>query len=89
MEQLWVFSNIFSEENSKLKQSELREQPTELELYFQKFRKHIVGIDQKFQSPFGALKIIYNDWTASGRMYRPIEEKMIEDFGPFVANTHT
>jgi len=35
-----VFSNIFSEENSKLKQSELREQPTELELYFQKCRKH-------------------------------------------------
>ncbi|KPL20912.1 MAG: selenocysteine lyase, partial [Bacteroides sp. SM1_62] len=29
------------------------------------------------------------DWIASGRLYGPIEKKMLEDFGPFVANTHT
>jgi len=63
--------------------------PTELEQYFQEFRKNIVGIDQEFVSPFGTKKIIYTDWTASGRLYRPIEEKMLCDFGPFVANTHT
>lgn len=63
--------------------------PTQLEQYFQKFRKNIIGIDQEFISPFGKQKIIYTDWTASGRLYRPIEEKMINDFGPFVANTHT
>ncbi len=62
---------------------------TELELYFQQFRKNIIGIDQEFESPFGKKKIIYTDWTASGRLYRPIEEKMINQFGPFVANTHT
>lgn len=65
------------------------ENTTELELYFQQFRKHIIGIDQEFESPFGKKKIIYTDWTASGRLYRPIEEKLINDFGPFVANTHT
>ena len=40
-------------------------------------------------SPIGNKKIIYTDWTASGRLYRPIEEKMLNEFGPFVANTHT
>lgn len=62
---------------------------SELEVYFEKFRNNIIGIDQEFQSPFGTQKIIYTDWTASGRLYRPIEEKMTNVFGPFVANTHT
>jgi selenocysteine lyase/cysteine desulfurase len=62
---------------------------TLLEQYFNQFRKNIIGIDQEFVSPYGKQKIIYTDWTASGRLYRPIEEKMMNDFGPFVANTHT
>ena len=62
---------------------------TELEAYFQQFRQHIIGVDQEFESAFGNQKIIYTDWTASGRLYRPIEDKLCNDFGPFVANTHT
>lgn len=62
---------------------------SELEAYFEPFRKNIVGIDQTFESPYGVQKIVYTDWTASGRLYRPIEEKMLNDFGPYVANTHT
>ena len=62
---------------------------TQLECYFDEFRKDIIGINQTFQSPFGEKKIIYTDWTASGRLYRPIEEKLMNEFGPFVANTHT
>lgn len=60
-----------------------------LEEYFQQFRKNIIGIDQEFTTPYGVKKLIYTDWTASGRLYRPIEEKLINEFGPFVANTHT
>jgi len=60
-----------------------------LEKHFSKFRKNIIGIDKTFTSPYGEKKIIYTDWTASGRLYRPIEEKLLNDFGPFVANTHT
>ena len=60
-----------------------------LEKYFKQFRDHIVGVDQKFESPYGEQHLIYTDWTASGRLYRPIEEKLLNDFGPFVANTHT
>ena len=63
--------------------------PTELEQYFQQFRSQIIGVDQYFESPFGRQKIVYTDWTASGRLYRPIEEKLMNEFGPFVANTHT
>jgi selenocysteine lyase/cysteine desulfurase len=62
---------------------------TQLELYFNEFRKDIIGVDQAFTSPYGPQKIIYTDWTASGRLYRPIEEKLMNEFGPFVANTHT
>ena len=60
-----------------------------LELYFKQFRDRIIGINQEFVSPYGTKKIIYTDWTASGRLYRPIEEKLMNDLGPFVANTHT
>lgn len=60
-----------------------------LEAYFQQFRKHIIGIDQAFGSPYGKQQIVYTDWTASGRLYALIEDKLTKDFGPFVANTHT
>ncbi len=62
---------------------------TELEKYFQPFRENIIGIDTSYESPFGRQKIVYGDWIASGRLYAPIEKKLLEDFGPFVANTHT
>lgn len=65
------------------------EKISSLETYFTPFRNNIVGIDQHFDSPFGKKKIIYTDWTASGRLYAPIEEKLLNEFGPFVANTHT
>ncbi len=60
-----------------------------LEKYFEDFRKNIIGIDQTFQSPYGEQKIIYGDWIASGRLYAPIEKKIVEEIGPFVGNTHT
>ena len=62
---------------------------SELEAYFEPFRRNILGIDQTFESPFGEKRIVYTDWTASGRLYKPIEEKMLHTFGPYVANTHT
>jgi selenocysteine lyase/cysteine desulfurase len=62
---------------------------SKLEQYFNQFRENIVGIDLEFESPFGTKKIVYTDWTASGRLYRPIEDKITNKFGPYVANTHT
>ncbi|MCU0432336.1 MAG: aminotransferase class V-fold PLP-dependent enzyme [Bacteroidia bacterium] len=58
--------------------------------YFLPFRQNIIGIDQTFVSPCGkVLPIVYADWTASGRMYGPIEKRMRDEILPFVANTHT
>ena len=60
-----------------------------LEQYFDKFRQNIVGIDATFQSPYGKKELIYADWIASGRLYGPIEDKMREEIGPMVGNTHS
>lgn len=60
-----------------------------MEKYFKKFRKHIIGDKLKFKTPYGKQKMIYGDWIASGRLYRPIEESIANVFGPFVGNTHT
>ncbi|MBX7156616.1 MAG: aminotransferase class V-fold PLP-dependent enzyme [Bacteriodetes bacterium] len=60
-----------------------------LEKYFETFRNNIVGNNVYFESPYGKKKIIYADWTASGRMYAPIEQRLLNDVMPYVANTHT
>ncbi|RFU66661.1 aminotransferase class V-fold PLP-dependent enzyme [Peribacillus glennii] len=61
----------------------------ELEAYFEKFRKHIIGNGYRITTPYGMKKMVYADWTASGRLYRPIEYQVSEIFGPYMANTHT
>ena len=60
-----------------------------MEDYFSKFRNNILGLNQEIHTPNGIRRINYLDWTASGRLYKTIEEKMINNFGNFVANTHT
>ena len=60
-----------------------------LEEYFKSFRDKIIGINQTFKTPFGEQPIIYADWTASGRMYKDIEDTLVHNFYPFVGNTHT
>ena len=59
------------------------------EKYFEQFRKNIIGINTEFEGPYGKKRIIYADWIASGRLYAPIEKKMAEEIGPYVANTHS
>ncbi|MDF1612167.1 MAG: aminotransferase class V-fold PLP-dependent enzyme [Stygiobacter sp.] len=61
----------------------------ELEKHFNRFRENIIGINHKFQSPFGEKEIIYADWIASGRLYFPIEKTLVENFYPLVGNTHS
>ncbi|MCD4793461.1 MAG: aminotransferase class V-fold PLP-dependent enzyme [Bacteroidales bacterium] len=61
----------------------------DLEKYFEKFRKNIIGNDTEFETPYGTKKMIYADWIASGRLYGPIEDLMKNKFGPMVGNTHS
>jgi len=60
-----------------------------MEKYFEPFRKQTIGCEAKFTSPYGEMPIVYADWIASGRLYAPIEDKIKNEIGPFVANTHT
>ncbi len=61
-----------------------------MENYFRPFRENIIGIDSKIQTPFQSdMPLVYADWTASGRNYLPIEEALVNDLMPMVANTHT
>nr|HPI85624.1 hypothetical protein [Bacteroidales bacterium] len=60
-----------------------------MENYFKPFRENIIGIHDHFNSPYGRVPVVYADWIASGRLYRPIEERIVETMGPFVGNTHT
>lgn len=61
----------------------------DLTAHFDRFRQHIVGIDAVVPTPDGERPLIYADWTASGRMYQPIERRLSDVIGPFVANTHS
>ncbi|MCI4667265.1 MAG: aminotransferase class V-fold PLP-dependent enzyme [Bacteroidia bacterium] len=61
-----------------------------MENYFLPFRKDIIGINECIPDKNGqSQKLIYADWTASGRNYLPIEKRIQEEIMPLVANTHT
>ena len=61
-----------------------------LESHFTPFRANIIGIDARMPlADGGPGPIVYADWTASGRLYAPIEDFMRSEIGPLVANTHT
>jgi len=62
---------------------------TKLEQYFSKIKHNIIGNNLTFSTPYGTQQLLYADWTASGRLYKTIEEKIIHKLGPYVANTHT
>ncbi len=63
--------------------------PSALEAHFAAFRANTIGDDLTFRTPYGEQKLVYADWTASGRLYRPIETALLERFGPYVGNTHS
>jgi selenocysteine lyase/cysteine desulfurase len=60
-----------------------------LETYFSRFRANIIGQQVYYNTPFGRKRMLYADWTASGRAYRPIEMELLERVLPFFGNTHT
>lgn len=60
-----------------------------LEDYFGRFRNNIIGHHYPIQTSVGQRELVYADWVASGRLYRPIEERILNEFGPLVGNTHS
>lgn len=62
---------------------------SDLEQYFKPYREQITGIDSYIETPYGRKKLVYADWIASGRLYKPIEKRLAEEIGPMVGNTHS
>ncbi len=60
-----------------------------LEQHFNKFREKTIGYDSKINTPMGEKPLVYADWIASGRLYKPIEDIISNKIGPMVANTHS
>ena len=52
-------------------------------------RESVIGADTQLDGPFGATRLIYADYTASGRCLDFIEEYLAKQVMPFYANTHT
>ncbi|MGN6152710.1 MAG: aminotransferase class V-fold PLP-dependent enzyme [Lysobacteraceae bacterium] len=63
--------------------------PASLEAWFAPFRAGVIGHDLTDPRVQGDGRVVYADWTASGRLYRPIEDYVANVLGPYVANTHT
>ena len=62
---------------------------SQLEKYFSKFRENTIGVNHIFESIYGKQNLLYADWVASGRLYIPIEDIMLNKIGPMIANTHS
>lgn len=60
-----------------------------LEEYFHEFRDNTIGYNHTFSTTYGIKQLYYFDYIASGRLYKPIEDKLVNAFGPFVGNTHS
>ncbi len=52
-------------------------------------RDAIIGSDQAIDGPFGSRRVIYADYTASGRSLDFIEDFIRDEVLPLYANTHT
>lgn len=55
----------------------------------QQIREGIIGCNAVFNTPFGDRKILYADWTASGRALTQVEDYIRNSVLPLYANTHT
>ena len=58
------------------------------QITFSYLRDQTVGIDAPIQTPFGERRLVYADFTASGRMLAFVEDYM-RDIGTLYANSHT
>ncbi|HXJ65489.1 MAG TPA: aminotransferase class V-fold PLP-dependent enzyme [Actinomycetota bacterium] len=59
------------------------------ERLIERVRTSVIGDDAVVEGPFGPRRLVYADYTASGRALSFIEDRIREDVLPMYANTHT
>ncbi len=47
--------------------------------------RQVVGHDLTLNTPHGPQRMVYADWTASGRLYQPIEDRVLREVAPWIA----
>jgi selenocysteine lyase/cysteine desulfurase len=52
-------------------------------------RRGLIGEGTEITTPFGTKKLVYADYTASGRALQQVEEFIAEQVLPYYANSHT
>lgn len=67
---------------------ESRKKPS-VQVDFSFFAQNTIGHNAVVETAAGKRKLIYADWIASGRLYKPIEDALTYTFGPLVGNTHS
>ena len=55
----------------------------------ERIRRGVVGDNQVLEGPYGPRRIVYADWTASGRALDFVEDAIRDRVLPWYANTHT
>src|SRR4051812_19721769 len=55
----------------------------------ERIRRGVIGDDRRLDGPFGPCRLVYADYTASGRALSFIEDYIRDRVLPLYANTHT
>ena len=55
----------------------------------EQIRASVIGDDTVLDGPFGARRLVYADYTASGRALTFVERFIRDEVLPLYANTHT
>lgn len=82
-------SQIFEELREKLEDLKAEKNNKSEEEFIKKLKKKIIGFNSRIQTVIGEVCGVYCDHTATARPFKTIEEHILFDVKPMIANSHT